>query len=281
MDINRVGILFHPMVEATHLRAKDLEDFLKARSISVWVSSAWDLGKNRELLNNTDLILSVGGDGTILRSAQIALQNGTPIIGVNMGTLGFLTELKVDEARIKLPEILDGQGWIDERTILEAEVSPATPVDNPAGSYYALNDVVVARGAIARLINIETSINGEPLTRYRADGVILATATGSTGYALAAGGPILHSLSEDFVLVPIVAHLGLNYSLVLSSKAEVKLRIATTHQATLCVDGHINVPLPDGSIITVKRSSKKARFLRIHPQNYFYSSLEQKLKGKK
>jgi NAD+ kinase len=281
MNINRVGILFHPMVEATRSKAKELAEFLTSRAISVWISSAWEMAKNKELLNMTDLILSVGGDGTILRSAQVALQNETPITGINMGTLGFLTELRVDEAFEKLPEILNGKGWIDQRSMLETQILPAIPELRPVSTYYALNDVVVARGAVARLIQVETSIDGEHLTNYRTDGVILATATGSTGYSLAAGGPILHSHSEDYLLVPIVAHLGLNYSIVLSANAEVKLQITTTHQSTLCIDGHIHMPLTDSSIVTVKHSSKKAKFLRIHPQNYFYSSLEQKLKGKK
>jgi NAD+ kinase len=281
MNITRVGILYHPMVEATHSKAEGLADFLRSRSLAAWVSSAWEQKKNKELLDDTDLILSVGGDGTILRSAQVALQNETPIVGINMGTLGFLTEIKATEAIDHLSEILDGKGWIDERAMLKVETSSEDPQAENSGTFHALNDVVVARGAIARLIHIETSINGEHLTNYRADGVILATATGSTGYALAAGGPVLHSHSEDYVMVPIVAHLGLNYSLVLSARTEVRLQITTTHQATLSVDGHINVPLTDGSTITVSRSSKKSRFLRIHPQNYFYSSLEQKLKGKK
>jgi NAD+ kinase len=281
MNIKRIGVLYHPMVEATRSKAEELADFLRSRPIPVWVSSAWQVDQPKDVLAKTDLILSIGGDGTILRSAQVALQNQTPITGINMGTLGFLTELKATEAVEHLCSMLEGQGWIDERTMLETEISSLDPLSAGTRTLYALNDVVVARGAIARLIQIETSINGEHLTNYRADGVILATATGSTGYSLAAGGPILHSHSEDYVMVPIVAHLGLNYSMVLSANTWVNLQVATTHQATLCIDGHINVPLSDGSAITIKRSSKKAKFLRIHPQNYFYSSLEQKLKGKK
>jgi len=141
--------------------------------------------------------------------------------------------------------------------------------------------VVVARGAIARLVYIDTSIDDEHLTTYRADGVILATATGSTGYSLAAGGPILHPQAKEFLLIPITPHLGLTYSMVLPSTAVVKLRINTTHQATLSIDGHINLPLSSGAVVNVRHSSSIARFLRIHPKTSFYRSLEQKLKGKK
>jgi NAD+ kinase len=110
--------------------------------------------------------------------------------------------------------------------------------------------------------------------------VIVATATGSTGYSLAAGGPILHPQAKEFLLLPILPHLGSAYTLVLPSTAVVKLRISTTHQATLSIDGHINLPLPSGAIVTIKHSSNKARFLRIHSETSFYGSLEQKLKGK-
>jgi NAD+ kinase len=140
--------------------------------------------------------------------------------------------------------------------------------------------VVIARGAVVRVIYITASIDGELLTTYKADGVIIATATGSTGYALAAGGPILHPHSKDFVLLPIMPHLSASYCLVLPPDAKVQLRVETVHPATLSIDGHTNLPLNSGAVITVKRSRNTIRFLRIHPESSFYSSLERRLKGK-
>ncbi len=204
----------------------------------------------------------------------------TPVTGINLGRLGFMTELSTDEAEAKLSALLAGEGWIDERAMLEAELLPAGREDETARMFYALNDVVVARGAIARIVHVAASIDGELLTTYRADGVIVATATGSTGYSLAAGGPILHPQAKEFLLLPILPHLGSAYTLVLPSTAVVKLRISTTHQATLSIDGHINLPLSTGAIVTIKPGSNKARFLRIHSETSFYGSLEQKLKGK-
>ena len=139
---------------------------------------------------------------------------------------------------------------------------------------------MVARGAIARVVYIEASIDGQHLTTYKADGVIVATATGSTGYSLAAGGPILHPRSKDFLLMPITPHLCSAYAMILPQAAIVRLRVTTVHQATLSIDGHINLPLLSGDIIMVKHSSNKARFLRIHSETSFYSSLEERLKGK-
>ena len=289
--MNRVGILYHPMNEATYTLAKKLEEFLGSGGVSVWLCSAWEGEKARAQVNDTDLILSIGGDGTILRAAQAVVPGLTLITGINLGKLGFMTELSADEAVAKLPDLLAGKGWIDERAMLEAELSPikhpekssiflGTRDDETPRIFYALNDVVVARGAIARMVYVEASIDGEPLTTYKGDGVIVATATGSTGYSLAAGGPILHPQAKEFLLLPILPHLSSTYPVVLPPTAVVKLRITTAHQAALSIDGHINLPLSNGAIITVKHSSNTARFLRIHPETSFYGTLEQRLKGK-
>jgi len=278
--MKKIGILYHPLNEAAYTLAKKLEEFLNAKGVSVWLCSAWEGEKARSQVKGTDLILTIGGDGTILRAAQVAVPVSTPITGINLGRLGFMTELSVDEAVDELPALLAGKGWIDERAMLEAELSPAEQ-DEPAGIFYALNDVVVARGAVARMIYVEASINGQPLTTYRADGMIVATATGSTGYSLAAGGPILHPQSQEFILLPILPHLCSAYVMVLPHATVVKLHITTAHQAILSIDGHVHLPLSSGAVITVKRSANTARFLRIHPEISFYSSLEQRLKGKR
>ena len=280
MTVKKVGILYHPMVEAAYTLAKELGNFLGSSGVSVWLCSAWEGEKARAQVGNTDLILTTGGDGTILRAAHVALLPGTPITGINLGKLGFMTELSADEAMDRLPALLAGDGWIDERAMLEAELPPTDQEHESAQTFYALNDVVLARGAIARIVYVEASIDGEPLTTYKADGVIVATATGSTGYSLAAGGPILHPQAKEFLLLPILPHLSSAYTVVLPSTAVVKLCISTPHQATLSIDGHINLPLSSGAIVTIKHSSKRARFLRIHPETSFYSSLEQRLKGK-
>ena len=276
--VNKVGILYHPMIKAAYDKAKKLRELLDCNGVSVWLCSAWEGEKARAQLNNTDLILSIGGDGTILRAAHVAVPGTTPIVGINLGKLGFMTELGANEALEKLPSLLAGEGWIDERAMLEAELSHTG--QEPPATLHALNDIVVARGSIARLVTIEASIDGQHLATYKADGVIVATATGSTGYSLAAGGPILYPQSKDFLLLPITPHLSPAYAVVLPPTTEVQLRIATIHQATLSIDGHINLPLSDSAIITVKHSPNTTRFLRIHPETYFFSSLKQRLKGK-
>ncbi|UCD09900.1 MAG: NAD(+)/NADH kinase [Dehalococcoidales bacterium] len=273
-----IGILYHPKKEAAGILAEKLKLSLESRGINVWKSSAWEVGAARKQVNGTELILTIGGDGTILRAVQTVVPEPIPITGINLGNLGFMTELNVDEVEDRLNELIDGKGWIDERYLLEAEV--VLDDKQKSQKFYALNDVVLARGSVARVIHIETRINDELLTTYKADGVIVATATGSTGYSLAAQGPILYPQSRELLLVPIVPHLSSSYPLVLPDSAVIKLNLTTYHSATISIDGHINSTLFDSVEITVQHSVNTVKFLRIHPQNKFYSYLERKLRGK-
>jgi len=278
-SLKKIGILYHPMVEATRLKAEKLKGFLESRGISVWLCSAWEEKEARARLDGTGLILTVGGDGTILRAAQVVIPDPVPITGINLGKLGFMTEFSADEAEKGLALLLEGNNWIDERAMLQAEIM--TSGEEPPCKYHALNDVVVARGAIARVIYVDASVDGQPLTTYKADGVIVATATGSTGYSLSAGGPVLYPQSGDFLLVPIMPHISSACALVLPSVTTVELRITAVHDATLSIDGYANLPVSSGESITVKQSPNRIRFLRISSASSFYGSLERRLKGKR
>ena len=274
--MKKIGLLFHPKVAATRKKAGELEKFLKSQGVRVWRCSAWEKEQACELLPETDLLITVGGDGTILRAVQSIIPGKTPIVGINLGKLGFMTELDADEAIKKLPRLLDGEGWTDERAMLQAELESK----GKKQVFHALNDVVVARGEVVRLIRVDVTIDGQPLTTYKTDALIAATATGSTGYALAARGPILYPQSKDFLLVPVAPHLSLSHPLVLAEKSEVKLRSDTYHAAVLSIDGHVNLPLASGDTVTVKRSRHITRFLRLRSREAFYSRLEDKLRGK-
>ncbi len=274
--MKKIGIVYHPLNKGTLALAQKLAGLLKAASVQSWLCSAWEDEQLCRKVSDMDMVFTIGGDGTILRAAQAVVPHAIPITGINMGNLGFLTELTVEEAADKLPALLDGEGWIDERAMLEVELCAA---GQKPQHFFVLNDVVIARGDIARIIYVETIINGQPLTTYKADGVITATATGSTGYALAAGGPILYPQAEQFLLVPIMPHLSFGNSLVLPPQAEVELRVGAIHKAIFSIDGHISLPLGGGDSIKIKHSPVKTRFLRISPRDSYYATLEQKLKG--
>lgn len=274
--MKKIGILYHPRVAATRKKAGELKSFLEAKGVMVWLCSAWEKEKACRLLEGTDLLLTVGGDGTILRAVQAVVPGRTPITGINLGKLGFMTEFDADETLDKLALLLEGKGWLDERAMLQAEVVAG----GEKQVFHALNDVVLARGEVVRLIRVDVGIDGKPLGVYKTDAIIVATATGSTGYALAARGPIIYPQSKDLLLVPVAPHLSLPYPLVLPEKAEVTLCLNTYHPAVLSIDGHINLPLSDGAVIKVKRSPHVVRFRRVRPRESFFDSLEAKLRGK-
>jgi len=277
MVIKTIGILYHPRVATTRLKAEEIAGFLKAQGVAAWICSAWDKEEACKKMKNTGLLLTVGGDGTILRAVQAVIPQMTPVTGINQGKLGFMTELGNDEAVNNLPLLISGEGWTDERAMLQAEVNCK---GKPPQVFHALNDIVMARGGIARLIRIEASIDGQPLPTYKADAVIVATATGSTGYALAAGGPVLYPHAPEMLMVPVAPHLCPGYPLLIPEKSAIMLRLSTYLDATLSIDGHINIVLTDGDTVAIRRSPYIARFRRLRPEGSFFSTLEEKLKGK-
>jgi len=266
------------MIAAAAELAPQVTKFLVARGLEAWTSSAWQVAEARKQAPGTDLMLSIGGDGTILRAAQAVVGYETPICGINLGRLGFMTEIAADEIELKLPRVLAGDGWLDERKMLQAEVKDG---DAPPAVYHALNDVVAGRGETARMVNVEARVDGDHLNVYKADGVIVATATGSTGYAFAAGGPVLHPQSPDYILVPMLPHLCSGYALVIPAASTVRLRVQTAHQAVFSIDGNLSHALGDGAEVTLSQSPHVTRFVRLSPQGVFYATLEQRLKGKR
>lgn len=268
----KVGILFQPKIAAAEDLARQLAKVVGDLGVAVWVCSAWEEDRAREQAGETELVISLGGDGTILRAARVASPLSIPILGVNLGRLGFMTELRPDDALSRVPAFVKGEGWGEERAMLQAEL-----VSSDMSPFHALNDVVVGRGERCRLIRVKATVDGELVTTYKCDGLILATATGSTGYSLAAGGPMLHPRAREIMMQPIAAHLSLGTALVLSSEATVELEVRTTHQATLSIDGQIEVPLSDGAVVRVRRSPHITRLMRTQRSTLFYETLMQKL----
>ncbi len=273
--MKRVGILYHPKIEKAKAFSLELEKFLKKQNISFWTCSAWQESEAKPQIGGSDLILSIGGDGTILRALRAIVPDKVPVVGINLGNLGFMTELKAEEAFEKLPRLLGGEGWIEERAMLQAELPAQGKV------FHAVNDVFVGRRSLARLVQIETRVDGEILAIHRADGVIVSTATGSTGYLMAAGGPILYPESKQIVFKPVCPHLSPDNTVVLPQEAEIHLKVTTTHEAMLSIDAQVEMQLASGDEVKVKQSPHVGRFLRIRRRGYFYSYLESRLKGKK
>lgn len=272
--MKRAGIFYNPRRSKARSFSREIERFLNSEGISSWLCSAWEPEQAEPQLEGTDTVISVGGDGTILRAARAVLQHDIPIIGINLGRLGFMTELESSEALDKLPALLRGEGWIEQRCVLQAHLPSYDR------TLYAVNDVFIGRRSVARLLNVECRIDGEVMATYRADGVLVATPSGSTGYALAAGGPVLHPQSQDMILMPVCSHVTFDKALVLPQKTVLGLTVITRHEAMISVDGQVEVQLESGDNIEVKASPYTAKLMRIQPGNYFYRSLESKLKRK-
>ena len=276
--MKNVGVIYNARIpEALDLATAILHQLPLAEES--WISPAEDLEALRQRAVRTGLVITVGGDGTILRAARVTAPNGIPVVGVNMGRLGFMTELQVHEALEKLPLYLNGACRVEERNMLQAVVVKPNGAAGAEedGPYHALNDVVLARGVVSRVVTIAGYVDGAQLTTFRADAVILCTATGSTGYNLAVGGPILDPMSEALVLKPVAAHMGLTAGLVLAPSAQVCLSLEGHQEATLSIDGYEDIPLNPGDRVELKQSPYRARFLRANPPSQFYATLTRRL----
>jgi len=273
--VKRIAFLFHPRIPESRPLAEGLAEELRSKGLDPWLVSAWEEEKIAPRIADLDLLVTLGGDGTVLRAARLAAAHGTPILAVNMGHLGFLAEAEPEEVTEKLTAILEGDYWVEERNMLQATLlRGGTQIE----AYEALNDVVVARGVMARALHLTTSVDSEEVITYIADGVIVATATGSTAYSLAAGGPILDPRLRELLVTPIAPHLSATRSLVLPAHSEIEVTIESDQPATLTIDGQIHQELLDGDTVVVRASEHLCRLLRTQPRDYFYKTLQKRLK---
>ena len=273
----RVAVLYHPKILATHSIAQEIGEWLAGRGLKPWLALTWDEDSVRPRIPETDLIIVLGGDGSMLRAARMAAGHNVPILGVNMGRLGFLSEMGPDNWQERLPRVLQGKYWIEERMMLQAKTWRDSTL---LGEHVALNDVVISRGSLARVIRLKTSIDGDRLTTYVADGLIISTPTGSTAYALAVGGPILPPELRNILLIPIAPHLTLDRAIVLSEGATLRVQVGTDHQAILTVDGQFEFELQDGDHVDVQASEHVSYFIRLGKRTYFYHTLLARLEPK-
>ena len=269
-----VGFAYNPMISRTSGFVESLVDEL-GLSHKSWVSAASDVDLDLERLQRTSVLITAGGDGTILRLARRVAQHGVPILAINMGRVGFMTELSVDKAAERIPGYLDGSARVEHRMMLKASLQEADGSSDGI-ELHALNDVVITRGSPPRLLDVETRIDGVLLTTYRADGVIVSTPTGSTSYSLSAGGPILYPEAKEIVIQPLAAHMSFQTGLVVSQDSVVELTLKRGRDAIMSVDGSTDA-IEAGQTVVIERSPYVASFLRKDPAESFYATLTQRL----
>jgi len=274
----------HATPEVARL-AREAVSLLEERGVAVWINreSAEALGHAArgigevELARRAGVIVVFGGDGTILRTARAAAPQGIPILGVNLGAFGFLAEVNGADLERALHRLLEGDYQLDERMMLRARVEQT---GRAAQEFLALNDIVVTKSGYARILKVRTAVNGEHLATHLADGMIVATPTGSTAYSLSAGGPIVHPAVDVIVLTPICAHTLNARAVVVSGADTVTIRTepigSPSPPSILTVDGQEGFPLQEGDEVRVERSPHRTRLVRLG-RGGFYSILRAKL----
>ena len=269
-----IGFAYNPAInkslEFVNSLVKDLD-----LSRSSWIAPASNIEIDKDILDKTSVVITVGGDGTILRVAKSVMKQSIPILGINLGRVGFMTELELDEALLKIPKYLSGSYRVEERMMLKA-VIVSSDQRSPEVEFHALNDVVITRGSLPRLLDLDTRIDGVLLTTYRADGLIVSTPTGSTGYSLSAGGPILYPEAKQIIMQPLAAHLSFQTGLVVSEQSNIELKMNGNQLSIVSIDGS-NDNLEHDQKVILSKSPYVARFLRKEGSGEFYSNLTQKL----
>lgn len=280
--MNRVGIVAKPDAAGARAAVRRLIEWCGARGLAATLdketaalvpeASASAVGRG-DLPPQVDFIIVLGGDGTLLSAARAVGDLGTPILGVNLGGLGFLTATTLEEMLPALDAYLAGRLVVEERMMLAARVRRQAET---AAQLFALNDVVITKSAMSRIIDFNVAVDGELAIAYRADGLIVSTPTGSTAYSLSAGGPILFPTMDAVVLTPICSHTLTNRPIVLPGTQRIEVTLMTNQDVMVTVDGQVGLPLREHDTVEI-RAGSRIQLVRV-PQKHFFSVLRTKLK---
>jgi NAD+ kinase len=283
IKLDSVGLVINYEKEKAQEITNWIVDWLSFKKIKVYVEEDKDKGirrkdfscTNEKLFNSVDLIISLGGDGTLLRAAKIAAIDGIPIFGVNLGGLGFLTQIGIDNLEIFLEKIYQGKCFLDERMMLDCIVKRK---EKEIKKFTALNDIVIGKGAFARLISLATYINDDYVITYSADGLVISTSTGSTAYSLSAGGPIVNPNINSMILTPICPHTLSARPLIIGENDQVRITLELSEEEVMVtIDGQEGFTLEPKDEVIVKKSIYKTRLIAFKEKS-FYAILREKLR---
>lgn len=267
----KIAITAHPQLDEALQEAARVAEFLEKRGVSVDYGSLYDQKIRSDVeAGKFDLLIALGGDGTMLRAGHLCGPAEVPILGINLGNFGFLMEIQKEQWSKILPRLLNGEYWLEHRMMLCSEQWRG---DVCLGSWQVVNEAVVSRGKMLRPVHLNTYVDGRYLTTYVADGIIAATPTGSTAYALAAGGPILPPELRNILLVAVAPHLSLDRAIVLAEGSSVSVSVYSDHPAVLSVDGQEPIQLENGDRVVSYASEYTLKFIRFQDPGYFYRNL--------
>jgi len=278
-----VGIIIKQSYRAAPSILADLVPWLTTKGMTVLVDHELGTGlkgcsthQREHIPHRSQLLIVLGGDGTLLSVARMPGAESVPILAVNLGGLGFLTEIRIDELKQVIEKILAGNYALDERMMLEATLVHAD--QSAPATFCALNDVVINKGALARIIDLELQVNDSYVTTLKADGLIISTPTGSTGYSLSAGGPIIYPSLKLIILTPICPHTLTNRPIIIPDDRVVKATLRSgSEDVFVTIDGQAGIRIAPGDSVMVQKSPKRISLIKTPFRNYF-EVLKQKLK---
>ena len=266
----RPVIAAYPQMPEAVGEVQAMSAYLKEKGLDAPYGSLYDEDLRKHVKSlEFDLLVVAGGDGSVLRAGHLCAPLGIPILGVNLGRLGFLIQIDRTEWREYFDKLINGEAWIENRMMLQAQHIRSGDL---LGQWNALNEVVLGRGPILRPVRLSALVDGRLLTSYVADGLIAATATGSTAYALAAGGPILPPELRNILLVPIAPHLSVDRAVVLAEGSRVSIRVKGDN-AVLSIDGQPSITLIDDDHVDIHAAEVTTQFVRFGDPGYFYRNL--------
>ncbi len=283
MKLDSIGLIVNYKKEKTRETTYRIINWLNSKKLKVCIEGNMgkEIGKEElncpteKFLKEVDLVISLGGDGTLLRAARLAAAEDIAVFGVNLGGLGFLTQIGIDDLEKSLDKLYQGRYFIDERMMLSCVVRRK---EEEIEKFTALNDVVIGKGAFARIICLATYINNDYVITYSADGLVVSTSTGSTAYSLSAGGPILNPNINSTILTPICPHTLSARPLIIGENDQVKIKLESSEEKVMVtIDGQEGFILKPNDEVIIKKSDHKARLITFKEKS-FYAILREKLR---
>ena len=276
MTIKRIGFAYNPTSEAAVELRERAAGWCEVRGIDQWAAQAADVESLLDELPSTDVLVVLGGDGTLLRAARAVIQVDVPLLGINLGKVGFLSKAEAGELEAVLAHLVAGEYTIDERMALEAKILPGGR-ETSATPHHALNDVVIARGALARVCRLDVAIGPSHLATFIADGLVVSSPTGSTGYSFSAGGPVVDPLSRNLIVTPIAGYLSAIRSVVVSPRQTVKVRVVDAIEALVSIDGREDIPIVAGDVVEVRALDRPIRLIEPAGSQPFWDLFRRKV----
>ena len=274
--LRRVGFAFNPTSDAAIALRDRADAWAKGHDLEHWAAPAADRDRIHHELATTDILIVLGGDGTFLRAAREVIAVDVPLLGINVGKVGFLSKVEATDLEDVLARLAEGRYLLEPRMALEGHIFRGG--NPPEGEpLVALNDVVIARGSLARVVRLDTSIDASHLASFVADGLVVASPTGSTGYSFSAGGPILGPTARNLVVTPIAGYLTTIRSVVVGPEAVVRCRIVDAHEALVSVDGREDIALAVGDVVEVRAIQRPIRLVEPEGSLPFWDLVRRKV----